>query len=46
MCGRYTLRYPERIPIPAEILEWVDERERRELEGSGLLVPRYSIAPS
>lgn len=46
VCGRYTLRHPERIPTPAEILEWVDERQRRELEASGLLAPRYNIAPS
>lgn len=46
MCGRYTLRYPERIPTPAEILEWVDERRRRELEEAALLAPRYNIAPS
>lgn len=46
VCGRYTLRYPERIPTPAEVLEWVDERQRREFEGAGLLAPRYNIAPS
>lgn len=42
MCGRYTLRHPERLPTPAEILRRVDERRERET----LLAPRYNIAPS
>lgn len=40
------LGHPERIPTPAQILEWVDERQRRELEDAKLLAPRYNIAPS
>lgn len=40
MCGRYTLRRPERIPTPREILEQIDERRE------SLLAPRYNIAPS
>lgn len=44
MCGRYTLRNPERIPTPAELLERFG-RDHAD-EAAGLLVPRYNIAPS
>ena len=38
MCGRYTLRHPEQLPTPAELLDEVDRR--------ALMRPRYNIAPS
>lgn len=38
MCGRYTLRHPERLPSPAEVLDEVDQ--------GALMRPRYNIAPS
>lgn len=38
MCGRYTLRHPERLPSPGELLEEVDQLI--------LMRPRYNIAPS
>lgn len=44
MCGRYTLRNPERIPTPAELLERFG-RDHAD-EAAALLAPRYNIAPS
>lgn len=44
MCGRYTLRNPERIPTPAELLERFG-RDHAD-EAAVLLVSRYNVAPS
>lgn len=37
MCGRYTIRFPERIKTPGQIIREIDERRER---------ARYNIAPS
>lgn len=44
MCGRYTLRYPERLPLPAELLRRIDDGHQQGRD-EALLLPRYNIAP-
>jgi putative SOS response-associated peptidase YedK len=48
MCGRYTLRRPDRLPTPAEVLKQIDERRREQTGGAQarILEPRYNVAPS
>lgn len=51
MCGRYTLRHPERLLSPEQLLEQIDERRRRQGQDQGenpdvVQRARYNIAPS
>jgi putative SOS response-associated peptidase YedK len=49
MRGRYTLRHPERVLSPEQILEQIDYRRRRQGQGEDPEVVRrrrFNIAPS